>query len=178
MRYSPLYKLYFNHKFQYIYIIIICAIYGNYLVFLQNIRNKNFIPLSIGLALIYKFGFLKILVFFGCTGFGFTFLASLSHINNNCIQPNNDKKNDFLYNQVSSSMNYRTDDFITRFICLGLDIQIEHHIFPNIPHSSLRKIQNIVYDYCTKNDIPYIEKPNIIYTIYLYYSYLYKMGRE
>jgi linoleoyl-CoA desaturase len=156
MRYSPLYKLYFNHKFQYIYIIIICAIYGNYLVFLQNIRNKNFIPLSIGLALIYKFGFLKILVFFGCTGFGFTFLASLSHINNNCIQPNNDKKNDFLYNQVSSSMNYRTDDFITRFICIGLDIQIEHHLFPNIPHSSLRQIQHIVRGYCEKNDIPYI----------------------
>ena len=89
---------------------------------------------------------------------------------------NTENKNDFLYNQVSSSMNYRTDDPITRFICFVLDIQIEHHLFPNIPHTSLRQIQQIVRGYCEKHDIPYIEKPSIFPTIYSYISYLYKMG--
>ena len=85
----------------------------------------------------------------------FAFIANMSHIHHECIQINTENKNDFLYNQVSSSMNYRTDDPITRFICFGLDIQIEHHLFPNIPHSSLLQIQHVVRDYCEKNDIPY-----------------------
>ena len=85
-------------------------------------------------------------------------------------------KNDFLYNQVSSSMNYRTDDPITRFVAMTLDIQIEHHLFPSIPTSSLRQIQDIVREYCNKNDIPYIEKPSIFQSIYSYICYLYKMG--
>jgi fatty acid desaturase len=74
-------------------------------------------------------------------------------------------------------MNYRTDDFITRFLAMTLDIQIEHHLFPSIPTSSLRQIQHIVRDYCDKNDIPYIEKPSIFPAIYSYICYLYKMGR-
>jgi fatty acid desaturase len=113
---------------------------------------------------------------FGCIGFGYTFIANLSHIQPECIEVKSDMKNDFLYNQVSSSMNYRTDDPITRFICFGLDIQIEHHLFPTIPHSSLRQIQHIVREYCNKNDIPYREKTNILSTMYSYVHYLYKMG--
>ena len=61
-------------------------------------------------------------------------------------------------------MNYKTDNPIIRFICFSLDIQIEHHLFPNIPHSSLRKTQHVVRGYCEKNDIPYIEKPTIFPT--------------
>ena len=106
----------------------------------------------------------------------YTFISQLSHIHNECIQINLENKNDFLYNQVSSSMNYRTDDFITRFLAMTLDIQIEHHLFPSIPTSSLRQIQHIVRGYCEKNDIPYIEKPSIFPTIYSYICYLYKMG--
>jgi linoleoyl-CoA desaturase len=109
-------------------------------------------------------------------GFGYTFIANLSHIQHECIQINTENKNDFLYNQVSSSMNYRTDDPITRFICISLDIQIEHHLFPNITHSSLRQIQHVVRDYCDKNNIPYIEKPSIFSIIYSYIYYLYKIG--
>jgi linoleoyl-CoA desaturase len=100
----------------------------------------------------------------------------MSHIQHECIQINTENKNDFLYNQVSSTMNYKTDDPITRFICFGLDIQIEHHLFPNIPHTSLRQIQHIVRGYCEKNDIPYIEKPSIFPIIYSFLCYLYNMG--
>ena len=116
------------------------------------------------------------MLFYMCLNLIFITIAQLSHIQHECIQINTENKNDFLYNQISSSMNYRTDDPITRFICLSLDIQIEHHLFPNIPHSSLRQIQYIVRKYCEKNDIPYIEKPSIFPTIYSYICYLYNMG--
>ena len=126
--------------------------------------------------MMYYVGVYKIILWVSLVGFLFAFTAQLSHIQHECIQLNNDKKNDFLYNQISSSMNYKTDNPIIRFICFSLDIQIEHHLFPNIPHSSLRQIQHIVRGYCEKNDIPYIEKPSIFSTIYSYICYLYKMG--
>jgi linoleoyl-CoA desaturase len=85
-------------------------------------------------------------------------------------------KNDFLYNQVSSAINYRTDNPISRYICFGLDIQIEHHLFPNIPHSSLGQIQPVVKLYCDKNDIPYTEYPNMGLAIINYIKYLYGMS--
>ena len=174
IRYSNT-KLQHNHRFQFIYIFFIWLIAGitsrknNY----YSIPNSNKL---IVLFMLYYFGLYKLLIFYSVFGFNFLFVANLSHIQHECIQINNDKKNDFLYNQVSSSMNYRTDDPFTRFICFGLDIQIEHHLFPNIPHSSLRQIKHIVRNYCAKNDIPYIEKPSIFPTIYSYICYLYKMG--
>jgi linoleoyl-CoA desaturase len=175
IKYDNKIKLNFLHRFQYIYIFILWCLGGivsktsNYV----SIRNSNKL---IVFFMLYYFGLYKLLLFFICFGYNFLFIANLSHIHNECIQLNRDKKNDFLYNQVSSSMNYRTDDPITRFLCIGLDIQIEHHLFPNIPHSSLRRFQHIVCKYCEINDIPYIENKNIFPNIRSYISYLYKMG--
>jgi linoleoyl-CoA desaturase len=174
IRYSNT-KLQYNHRFQFIYIFfgyILASLFSktsNYF----SISNSNKIVV---LLMLYYLGLCKLLLFYIVLGFNFLFVANLSHIQHECIQINTENKNDFLYNQVSSSMNYRTDDPITRFICIGLDIQIEHHLFPNVPHSSLRQIQHIVRGYCEKHDIPYIEKPSIFPTIYSYICYLHKMG--
>jgi linoleoyl-CoA desaturase len=168
-------KLKYAHRFQFIMMFFYGFIGGivskTHMYF--SIKNSNKL---IVLFMLYYLGLIKILCFYGFFGLSFMLISQLSHIQNECIQINTENKNDFLYNQVSSSMNYRTDDPITRFICFGLDIQIEHHLFPNIPHSSLRQIQHIVRGYCEKNDIPYIEKPSIFPIIYSYICYLYKMG--
>jgi len=164
------------NKFQSLYSLFIFQlsfIHKGFIISITRKGSKNFICFPI---LIYFFGVYKILYWYSLCGLLFAFIAQLSHIQYECIQINTENKNDFLYNQVSSSMNYRTDDIFTRFMCFSLDIQIEHHIFPNIPHSSLRQIKHIVRKYCEKNDIPYIEKSNIFPTMYSYICYLYKMG--
>jgi len=173
LRHSPEHTLFSHHKYQWLYMFFLFWVngYNNSILQVSNKYTIIFICL-----IFYRLGYLKTLLLFGCIGFGYTFIANLSHIQPECIEVKNDMKNDFLYNQVSSSMNYRTDDPITRFICFGLDIQIEHHLFPTIPHSSLRQIQHIVREYCNKNDIPYREKTNILSTMYSYVHYLYKMG--
>lgn len=175
LRHSVKYPHMYIHKFQSIYSIILFTTTFFNKCFIKSItlKKKNIISL---LFMFYILGLFNSSIFYGISSLLFTFIAQLSHIQHECIQINTEKKNDFLYNQVSSSMNYRTDDFITRLICFSLDIQIEHHLFPNIPHSSLRQIQHIVRGYCEKNDIPYIEKPSIFPTFYSYICYLYKMG--
>jgi len=164
-----------HHKFQYIYSYFLFIIGGFAKGPLRSIRDRKWNAMLF-LLILFRFGLLHTFYLYGSTGFIFLSIAQLSHIQYECIQVNNEKKNDFLYNQVTSSMNYETANPLIRFITFGLDIQIEHHLFPNIPHSSLRQIKPIVRNYCEKNDIPYIEKPSIFPVINSYANYLYNMG--
>ena len=174
-RHSNTHIHYFHHRFQFIYAYVMFILGGFSKGPLSSITNKRW-NILLFFIILYNFGYIHTTIMYGLTGLLFLSIAQLSHIQHECIQINTENKNDFLYNQVSSSMNYRTDDSITRFLCFGLDIQIEHHLFPNIPHSSLRQIQHIVHGYCDKNDIPYIEKPSIFSSIYSYICYLFNMG--
>jgi len=170
---TPINKI---HKFQYIYIFAILLFGG-----IKSRKHNYFSLLNskkiVILIMLYSIGIYKLILFYSVLGFLVSFLSNLNHIQHDCIQINVDRKNDFLYNQVSSTMNYKTNILI-EFICFGLDVQIEHHLFPNIPHSSLLKIKPIVKNYCYHNNIPYIEKHSIFEIIYLYIKYLYDMGNN
>jgi linoleoyl-CoA desaturase len=177
IRHSNKQKYNWFNKYQSLYSLILfqlTTIHKGIIVSLQQ-RTLNWLCFPF---LLYIFGVYKILSWYFLSGLIFAFIAQLSHIQPECIEMNTENKNDFLYNQVSSSMNYKIYNSFTKFICFGLDIQIEHHLFPNLPHSSLRKIQHIVRDYCDKNDIPYLEKSTIFSSIYSYMCYLYKMGNQ
>jgi linoleoyl-CoA desaturase len=176
LRYSNTHKHYQHHRLQHIYIGILCVLNGFNKTIRRNIQLREYRSLF-GITFIYYWlGIQRSLLLFGLFGFGYTFIAQLSHIHNECVQINTHKKNDYLYNQISSTANFRTDNFITRFISYGLDIQIEHHLFPNIPHSSLRQIQHVVRKYCNENDIPYSEKSNMFQAICSYLYYLRTLG--
>ena len=127
------------------------------------------------LGILYWFGFYNTLVFYSLTGFLFLVTAQLSHIQPECVM---NKSKDFLENQVTSTINYRTDNIVARCMCFGLDIQIEHHIFPNIPHSTLRQIQHVVRDYCEKNGVTYIERSGVLEMTKSYWWHLYQMSAK
>jgi linoleoyl-CoA desaturase len=175
MRHSDKHPIFFYNHFQSIYSLFLFGLSAYERVIFNGIRfgQYNYVCMFL---MMYVVGVYKIALWVALCGFLFGFIAQLSHIQHECIKMNTERRNDFMYNQVCSSMNYKTYNPIIRFICFSLDIQIEHHLFPNIPHSSLRQIQHIVRGYCEKNDIPYIEKSSIFPAIYSYICYLYKMG--
>ncbi|MFI6761539.1 fatty acid desaturase family protein [Micromonospora sp. NPDC050417] len=63
---------------------------------------------------------------------------------------------DFLRKQVLTSRNVRGSRVVD-FALGGLNYQIEHHLFPSMPRSNLRKAQPIVRQYCAEQGIPYEE---------------------
>jgi fatty acid desaturase len=67
-----------------------------------------------------------------------------------------DKKIDYLRRQVLTSRNVRGGWF-TDLLLGGLNYQIEHHLFPNMPRASLRNAQHLVRSYCTELKVPYCE---------------------
>ncbi|HJE56892.1 MAG TPA: acyl-CoA desaturase [Nocardiopsis listeri] len=66
------------------------------------------------------------------------------------------EKLDFLRKQVLTSRNVRGGAF-TDLALGGLNYQIEHHLFPNMPSPHLAKAQPIVRDYCEEIGVPYHE---------------------
>jgi len=63
---------------------------------------------------------------------------------------------DFLRKQVLTSRNVRGGPWVD-FVLGGLNYQIEHHLFPNMPQPNLRRAQPIVREYCARLDIEYAE---------------------
>ena len=63
---------------------------------------------------------------------------------------------DFLRTQVLTSRNVRGSRLVD-FLLGGLNYQIEHHLFPNMPRPNLRHAQPLVRALCSQHDLPYTE---------------------
>ena len=63
---------------------------------------------------------------------------------------------DFLRRQVLTSRNVRGGWFTDQLLG-GLNYQVEHHLFPNMPRGNLRRAQAIVRQYCAERAIQYTE---------------------
>jgi fatty acid desaturase len=67
-----------------------------------------------------------------------------------------DSKVDFLRRQVLTSRNIRGNWVMDTFMG-GLNHQVEHHLFPNMPRPYLKKARIIAKEYCAARDIEYTE---------------------
>jgi fatty acid desaturase len=63
---------------------------------------------------------------------------------------------DFLRRQVLTSRNV-TGSRGVDFVLGGLNYQIEHHLFPNMPRPNLRHAQPLVRAFCAHHGLPYVE---------------------
>jgi fatty acid desaturase len=67
-----------------------------------------------------------------------------------------DDDSDFLRRQVLTARNVRGGR-LTDLLLGGLNYQIEHHLFPNMPRPSLRRAQPLIRAYCLGHGLPYVE---------------------
>jgi fatty acid desaturase len=63
---------------------------------------------------------------------------------------------DFVRRQVLTSRNV-TGSRLVDFVLGGLNYQIEHHLFPNMPRPNLRRAQPLVRAFCAQHGLPYVE---------------------
>jgi fatty acid desaturase len=63
---------------------------------------------------------------------------------------------DFLRRQVLTSRNVAGSRPVD-FVLGGLNYQIEHHLFPNMPRPNLRRAQPLVRAFCQQHGLPYTE---------------------
>jgi fatty acid desaturase len=63
---------------------------------------------------------------------------------------------DFLRRQVLTSRNVR-GSWLVDFVLGGLNYQIEHHLFPNMPRPNLRRAQPLIRAFCERHGLDYTE---------------------
>ncbi|MFC7458590.1 fatty acid desaturase family protein [Brachybacterium sp. GCM10030267] len=63
---------------------------------------------------------------------------------------------DYLRRQVLTSRNI-TGGRPMDWAMGGLNLQVEHHLFPRMPSSNLRKVRPLVKEFCAEKNIPYTE---------------------
>ena len=63
---------------------------------------------------------------------------------------------DFLRRQVLTSRNVRGSRMVD-LVLGGLNYQIEHHLFPNMPRPNLRRAQPLIRAFCQQQGLPYTE---------------------
>lgn len=61
---------------------------------------------------------------------------------------------DFFSLQTESTVSFRTG-VIGRFLCSGLEYQVEHHLFPNISHIYYPELSIIVQKFCAERGLSY-----------------------
>lgn len=85
-----------------------------------------------------------------------------------------DSKVDFLRRQVLTSRNISGGRIVDSFMG-GLNYQIEHHLFPNMPRPNLKYAQAIAREYCRTHDVDYTET-TLVKSYGIVINYLNRVG--
>ncbi|KRX05139.1 Cytochrome b5-like heme/steroid binding domain [Pseudocohnilembus persalinus] len=80
--------------------------------------------------------------------------------------------------QVRNSTNFGLNNKFWLHLSGGLNLQIEHHLFPTLAHTRLPEIQEMVQEYCKKNNVRYFAYSNMFTAMYGHYKYLKKLGQQ
>lgn len=104
----------------------------------------------------------------------FTFNASINHTQSDSMKSRN--KNWYIH-QVTTANNFESH-WPYYYTSIGLNYQIEHHLFPTINHCHLRDIQPIVKKLCMKHGIPYHHTSGYKEGIMRVYEHLHEMGKK
>jgi fatty acid desaturase len=81
----------------------------------------------------------------------------------------------FLARQVLSSRNV-APGFVTDFLFGGLNYQIEHHLFPNMPRVNFRRARTLVRDYCREHALPY-DETGLVESYVRLFTAMHRIGR-
>ncbi len=61
---------------------------------------------------------------------------------------------DFFAVQTAGTVSFRTG-WLGRFLCSGLEYQVEHHLFPNMSHVHYPAVSVVVQEFCAKHGLSY-----------------------
>jgi linoleoyl-CoA desaturase len=80
--------------------------------------------------------------------------------------------------QMRTTANFARTSPVVNFFCGGLNLQVEHHLFPKICHVHYVALSEIVKKTAEEFDLPYIENKTFGLALVSHYNMLKKFGRE
>lgn len=80
--------------------------------------------------------------------------------------------------QMKTTANFARKSFLATWFCGGLNMQVEHHLFPRICHIHYPRISEIVKKTAEEFGVPYIENRTFLSALKSHYRMLRKFGVE
>lgn len=80
--------------------------------------------------------------------------------------------------QMNTTSNFARKSFLAKFLCGGLNFQIEHHLFPNVCHVHYPVISRLVEATAKDYNIPYHENITFYGALKSHFRTLKKLGRH
>jgi linoleoyl-CoA desaturase len=80
--------------------------------------------------------------------------------------------------QMKTTANFARKSFWAHWFCGGLNMQVEHHLFPKVCHVHYPQIAEIVKKTAEEYNVPYIENETFIGALKSHYKMLRKFGIE
>jgi linoleoyl-CoA desaturase len=110
----------------------------------------------------------SVMIHIATSGLMFGFFSQVNHLNEHSIEgattrntptASSSKKlcaaNSWAAAQVEASNNFCTDSSLWHLLSNGLNLQIEHHLFPGLNHSHLHRIAPVVKATCEEYGVLY-----------------------
>lgn len=98
--------------------------------------------------------------------------TEIRHAENNSIE------DAWAVHQLKTTANFAPTSPIANFLCGGLNLQVEHHLFPKICHVHYRKLSVIVKQTAGEFNLPYHVNHSFFSALRSHYLFLKRMGRE
>jgi linoleoyl-CoA desaturase len=96
--------------------------------------------------------------------------TEIRHATNNSIE------DAWAIHQLKTTANFAPTNKLANFLCGGLNLQVEHHLFPKICHVHYRKLSVIVRQTAREFNLPYHENRSFLSALRSHYLFLKRLG--
>jgi linoleoyl-CoA desaturase len=114
-------------------------------------------------------------------GFVMGLVFQLAHVVEGMAFPEPDEEGqmgeNWAVHQLKTTADFARNSALAKFLCGGLNFQIEHHLFPNICHVHYPEISKIVESMAVEYGIPFIENKTFFGALRSHYRTLRYYGR-
>jgi len=115
-------------------------------------------------------------------GFVLGLVFQLAHVVEGISFPEPDEEGrveeSWAIHQMYTTANFSRKSAMAKFLCGGLNFQVEHHLFPNICHVHYPQISKIVEKVAKAHNVPYHENETFVGALRSHYRTLKHFGRE
>ncbi|MEO8406734.1 MAG: acyl-CoA desaturase [Chitinophagaceae bacterium] len=91
---------------------------------------------------------------------------------------NNTMQEAWAVHQLMTTANFAPKNKLANFLCGGLNLQVEHHLFPKICHVHYYKISDIVKTTAHEFNLPYNVNKSFFSALRSHYLFLKRLGRR
>jgi linoleoyl-CoA desaturase len=97
--------------------------------------------------------------------------TEIRHAENNSIEDT------WAVHQLKTTANFAPNNRLANFLCGGLNLQVEHHLFPKICHVHYRRLSVIVRQTAQEFNLPYHVNRSFFSALRSHYLFLKRLGR-